>query len=114
MGPQPVVLSSPHRRLLGPREAYEGQGRFWTLDGALTQCPWTEPLRTCTPFLGQRRLLASKSRGSLRTGPRARFCDLCRGGGLPWLQVTTFLEPEGLRLGDSRYSVIGMFVIPSS
>lgn len=34
--------------------------------------------------------------------------------GLPWLPATTFLDPEGLRLGDIWYFVFGMFVIPSS
>ena len=110
-GPQTAVLSPPHCRLPGPR----GQGKRGktALGAALTQCPWMEPPCTCTPFLGQRCSLVSESRRSPRTGPRARFCD--RGeGGLPWLQVTIFLEPEGLRLADTWYFVIGTFVLPSS
>lgn len=98
----------------GPGEGHPGQGCLQTLGGALAQCPWREPLHTGTPFLGQRRSLASESRGSPRKGPRACFCDLCRGGGLPWLQATTLLESEGLRLGEFWYFVTDPFVIPSS
>lgn len=85
-----------------PREAAEASGRTLearplprALGGALTQCPWVQPLHptlwsaTLTCFWFPRTW-------GLRGHAQSRLLQTCAGDrGLPWPQVRTSPEPEG-------------------
>lgn len=93
MGPQTVVLSSPQRRLLGPWEAHEGQGCLRTPGGALTQRPGIQPVRNGTHSLVRGTCWFPRVWGLQGQGPEHTSVTSTPAiGGLPWLQVTIFLE----------------------